>query len=472
MRINPLKKQSLLLIMSTVIGVNTAQANINNDLKSYFDGLGFSANTTSAQAYKGQQAGYYTGGSFVGRNTVRNVQIASVKLPSYSSSCAQIDLHAGAVSFVSGDEMVGVMRSVMSNSGTYAFNLMLESATPQISNVVNRMTDMANKVNQTNINSCESAAALVGGVWPKTQVAQRHVCADIGINKGVFSDYAAARQGCGKKGEMSQTLKAGAQDEQYQSLILDNANFAWKAIMKNNFLKSDTELAELFMSLSGSIIINKEGEGDKATNGFHYLPPLAMSKDLMKAMLEGGQMSIYKCDNHEVDGCLLPVKQTVTIRPENGLQARVKKILDDMVLKIYNDTELTQDEMGFLNATQLPVYKMLNVQAAYSQSASILDVSHYANAIAADLLFQYLHESLMVVSASAGSLQAPQEILSQFQTGVREAVQSVRAAQDNIYQQMNMTMKMVEETQAVEQILAGQLSTELASTLAWSRSTH
>ena len=67
------------------------------------------------------------------------------------------------------------MRNVMNSAKGYGMLLALEEVTPQIANGMKYIQDMANKVNQMNINSCEAAEGLVVGIWPKTQSAQRQV---------------------------------------------------------------------------------------------------------------------------------------------------------------------------------------------------------------------------------------------------------------------------------------------------------
>src|SRR5437763_578761 len=52
--------------------VNTVLATVDSDLQSFFKNLGEGSNITAPHAYQGQQAGYYTGGSAVARNSVRN----------------------------------------------------------------------------------------------------------------------------------------------------------------------------------------------------------------------------------------------------------------------------------------------------------------------------------------------------------------------------------------------------------------
>jgi conjugative transfer pilus assembly protein TraH len=456
----------LILIYSLTFS-SFARADINNDLGKFFDSLGYS-NVTQAQAYKGQMAGYYTGGSLFARNQVRNVQIASIDMPSFRGGCGGIDMFSGGFSFINADQLVGLMKNVLNNAKGYAFNLAMESATPQIANVMKYMTDIANKVNQANINSCETAAGLVGSVWPKTLSAQRQICADVG-NGGVFSDYAAARQGCATGEQMSARLREAKGKPGYEGLVVSDTNIAWKAIRRRGAW--DKQLSELLMSLSGSIIVKKtDPQGnDKTPNQFVLLPSLATSDSLLKALLNGGQANIYRCDTEEPDGCLNPQTQTITISGESGFQQRVKKILSEIVNKMYEDKPLTEPEKGLLQSTRLPVYKMLNVQAAFSRDRSIMDAADYADVIAIDILFQYLHESLAIVKAQSSTLQYPESILKSFQEGIDKALDSVRAAQRNAYSQIMMTNQLIEQTQAIEKMLAGALSTQFANTLSWAR---
>ncbi|PSW88144.1 conjugal transfer protein TraH, partial [Photobacterium iliopiscarium] len=75
-----------------------AIASIDSDLGQFFDGLNY--NTTNPQAYKGQAANYYTGGSAFIRTPVRQAQIANVSLPSINAGCGGIDLFAGGFSYI------------------------------------------------------------------------------------------------------------------------------------------------------------------------------------------------------------------------------------------------------------------------------------------------------------------------------------------------------------------------------------
>ena len=443
----------------------SAQADVGSDLNQYFNHLGFSSNVTAPHAYQGQQAGYYTGGSLFARDRVRDVQIAQIDLPNFRSGCGGIDLYTGGFSFVNSQQLVSAFKSILSNATGYAFNLALESQMPEVANAMKYLHNLQTNINSLNMNSCETAAGLVGSVWPKTHAAQQQVCQDIGTSKGLFTDYAAARQGCGAEGQMTSVLNSASGP--YKNLALKNGNLAWKALQQNGFLQRDPQLAEFFMSLSGTIIIHNPGNNDNANQQFKILASLASDQQLLKALLHGGQAKIYRCDDTSEDGCLNPSLQTVTIGKDNALEAQVTTLLTDMVHKIYVDNPLNAEEIGLLNATRLPLYKMLNVQAAFTGNPSVLAVNDYADVIATDILFQYLEESLSVIKTSAASLQYPDSLQAKLMQSINQARASVTDAKRNAYEQVTMAAGLIQKTQALEQMLAGSLSSQLTGNLQW-----
>lgn len=458
----------MLMMLSTL-----SFADMNSDLNHFFDGLGMATNTTAPHAYHGQQAGYYSGGSLFARSTVRNVQLVQVDLPNFRSGCGGIDMFAGGFSFVNSDEIVKMMRNVMNNAKGYAFKLTLAEVTPLIKNVLDGIQGMANEVNRHNINSCDTAEQLVGGIWPKTRANQQQVCQDIGSTTGMFHDWAEARHGCTSndiKYNFDSTMQAGSQNHAFKNMVLDNGNLVWKALQANHLVSGDTQLAELLMSLSGSIIIKKTGTGKTAQNHFEILPSLASDHSLFKAILYGDNAKIMKCD--EITNCLnpLPEKQTVTITKNSALVTRVASLLRSISQKIIEDVPLTTQEIGLIQSTRIPIYKILNVQAAYQKDSNILDVESYADVIATDILFQYLQENLELVRLSSRSLQYPEEIMRQFNEGINAALSDVRSEQRNTQTQISQAFDLIQQSQVLEQMLAGQLSVQVGNSLTWAKS--
>jgi conjugative transfer pilus assembly protein TraH len=359
----------------------------------------------------------------------------------------------------------------MNNAKGYGMLLALEEVTPQIGNINKFLTDLSNKVNGMNINSCESAESLVGGVWPRTRAAQQQVCQDIGSNTGIFDDWAKARQGCTSDNldyNFDSTMKAGASNPLYKNMVLDNGNIAWRALKANNLVSGDQQFAELLMSLSGSIIIQKSGSGKSAVTHISNLDSLADNASLLKAILYGDKATIYKCD--EPNECLNPGKQTIQISENAALKSQVEKILLSISQKIIDDKPLSNQEIGLLQSTRIPIYKILAVQAAYQKDPNILNVENYSEIIAIDILFQYLQENLSLVRASSTALQYPSEIMDRFNTGINQAISNVRSQEKNAQVQVSNAIQLIEQTQVIEKMLSGQLSAEVGNSLMWARS--
>ena len=72
----------------------------------------------------------------------------------------------------------------------YAFNLAMQTMVPQIYNTIQKLSDIAREINNFNINSCEEAAKLVGGVWPQSAKSSAYLCNRMGTSGGLFADAA------------------------------------------------------------------------------------------------------------------------------------------------------------------------------------------------------------------------------------------------------------------------------------------
>ena len=83
-----------------IIFVANAQASVQNDMQKFFHEIGASTNVTPAGAYKGQEGGFYTGGSIYSRNPTRDYQLFNVQVPSISAGCGGIDVFTGGMGFI------------------------------------------------------------------------------------------------------------------------------------------------------------------------------------------------------------------------------------------------------------------------------------------------------------------------------------------------------------------------------------
>lgn len=469
-KMKKMRKRTVFPFLCSLLVSMSAMADIGSDLDGYFSSLGYSSNTTSPNAYHGQQAGYYTGGSISTRNQVRDVSIVQVDLPSYRTGCGGIDVFGGSLSVITKKDLNDMLHNILGSAGSYAFTLALETMTPEIANVMKYWNDWLGRLNQSNLNSCEMAESLVGGAWPKIRGAHERVCEDLGTSSNYFASWAEARQGCGFGGDYDAAMnntKNVSKSSQYKDIIPDG-NIVWRALQKRPFLHADRELAELFMSLSGTVVFWHDAGKDGATHTRRY-PALADNNDLVSALLRGGKASVYQCDTTEVSGCLGPARREIIIPEKNAFRTRVAGLLRSMAEKAQTDKPLTAEEISLLGATSLPIYKMINVQSAWLKDGSLPDVEQYADVIAADILYQYLHEALSVIRSSVAMLPFPQTVLAGIEPGIERQMAGITQKRQGAWKDIAVSTQLVEQTQLIERQLTGEFSSQFASTVSWAK---
>ena len=217
-----------------VFGPVPARADVLSEMTNFWRGV--AVNTTGPTAFQGQASGHWTLGNLYLRAPVRSEQIATVSLPNFRAGCGGIDAFAGAFSFINSDQLIAFGRAVAQNAAGFAFELALETISPVIAETMAKLRALAQWVNDRNLNSCETAQALVGAVWSKNDRSSAAICAAIGTSQGIFSDYAAAKHGCGSDGKRNSTLASasGAMADQ----VPVNVNYAWKATRSSSFSRA------------------------------------------------------------------------------------------------------------------------------------------------------------------------------------------------------------------------------------------
>lgn len=436
-------------LLSLFFILPNSMADIGSDLSKVFQSMGSHTNASEGGAYQDQSAGYYSGGSLFIRNQNRNLQPATIQLPGVNAGCGGIDMHMGGFSFVDSQQLVEMMRNIGSKATSYAFMLAVQSLTPQVYNVINELNALAQEINQFNINSCEVASTMVGSVWPKSDIASKHLCQSMGTSRKTlpFSDWASSRHKCGVGGEREATLSEAAKDERYKDIFVDEYNLAWKVIQKDPLLQGDTELSELFMTLSGTVIFRKKGDRHE----FEAWISLADQKDLLNALLNGGEASVYVCD--EKVRCLRPKSLKKKIPHSHAFKVKVKKILKSMINKIHEDKELTGAEKGLLNATKLPIYKILNVHTAYQKGKVPLSIHEYDELIALDIMNQYIIEILNVVSyglTQIRNVQIDDTQVNNLQKQLSEVRRRVIEGRHSAFEKLNTALSLIQKTQLIE----------------------
>lgn len=430
-----------------LLNVSTVIAGIGEDLVSFFNKTGVMANATTPGAHRDQSAGYYSGGGISVRNRVKNEQIATMQLPSINAGCGGIDMFMGGFSHISKDALISALRNIGTNAASYAFKLGIKTIAPMIDGVMEELNALATQINQANINSCETAATLLGGVWPKSDLTSRHLCTAMGTGMGAMSDWAAARQGCGAGGQRNIVMSQKGTKGEYKDILAEEFNVAWEVIKRNKFLNANKDLADLCMTLAGTIVSYREGDRGRVAT----YPSRADNEDLLKALFDGGEAMLYTCADGNSGKCLRMTQKKHMIPADKAFRLKVAKMLGDITRKAINDEALTQEEIGFIENVRLPLYKMINVLSAYKRAE--FDLRDYADVVTMDFIYQYIGEILDVMFAETANLmnaQVSEEEIGKFMKQLQKAKEAISNRRKYAYEQMNQALIMVETTKVYE----------------------
>ena len=454
------------LLAAVAVTGTSARADVLSEMQSFWQGT--VSNVTGPTAFDGQASGYWTLGNLYMRAPVRSEQIATVNLPNFRAGCGGIDAFAGAFSFIDSDQLVAFARSVAQNAAGFAFELALETVSPVIAETMSKLRALAQWVNSQNLNSCETAQALVGAAWSKNDRASAAICAAIGTSQGIFSDYAAAKHGCGADGKRNSTLASASGEIAEQVPV--NVNYAWKAVRASSFLSGDTDLAEFAMSITGTMIVTAPtSDGDASGPRIRILEPLALDRRITEVLMEGGgELPVYRCD--ETSRCLDPTLGRLTIPAGRGFRGRVATLLRDLVDAVRADTAPAPAALGLVNLTVLPVYRVANVAAAYRGAVVDQEMDALAEAVALDVLHVWISDLHRTVEERAGALDiADGEQLQRWREGLRSNRSALARHRNEGLRRFNTALGVIEKLRLIETELAGALSADLRAALAFSR---
>lgn len=419
------RKPRMLLCSALLVCSVSGRADVNSDMNSFFNKLGFDSNTSQPQVWQGQAAGYASGGSLYARTQVKTVQLVSMTLPDINAGCGGIDAYLGSFSFINSEQLQRFAKQIMSNAAGYFFDLALQTTVPEIKTAKDFLQKMASDINSMNLSSCQAAQGIVGGLFPRTQVSQQKVCQDISGESNIFADWAASRQGCTVGGSMD-SVRNRATDKDKER-ITKNINIIWSALGKNRMFDGNKELKEFIMTLTGTMVFD---DGGKITP----LPARATDRDLISAMMEGGTAKIYHCNDS--DKCLKVVADaTVTISPNNALKNQIKDILSGIQNKAVSDQKLTEKEKGFITSTTIPVFKYLVDPQMLGVSNSL--VYQLTDYIGYDILLQYIQELVQQARAMVATGNYDQAVIDSISNNLNEATRQIASFQSQVQVQQD-----------------------------------
>ncbi len=460
----------------TALTVSIAVATTSHamTMQELFDAVNAQGNVSNPAVLQGQTMNLYTGGSLFMRMPRRTYNLASVTPPSWNAGCGGIDLFMGGFSYINKDQFVAMLRNIGSNALGYGFKLAIQNLCPTCDNVMQALQATAQQMNRLNIDSCEAAKGVVNAALPDTwERGRQNAAKNFGVDTNMFENITDAWTSVmNNESKTNEAVRTAAAVRPEAKDSLPTGNVTWKALKKLDGITDEHRM--VLMSMIGSTIFKTDSSAER---------PIAITpKEITVELLVGARSTsdnitvpIWRCDTVGADGCLSPTEDVITTRSFKALvRAKMEAITDKMASReAHEDTAVT---LGFLNTTDLPIYKMLAVTTTLNNTA-MADalIGRYQDLIAAKYAEVYIQRAVVDLRAAinkfittADTTQAGQ--LAPMQPQLEEISRSSRQVLATAYAQTISTYNIAQEIQYMERALNANLSQTLRSSLAFGKS--
>ncbi|MDY2899109.1 MAG: conjugal transfer protein TraH [Candidatus Aphodousia sp.] len=263
------------LILALLIGslmTTPAQAGFIEDFYEESAGLG-QGNVTAAGIYQSSGLNVVTGGGFVYRAPRTEFTPFHFSPPKLSAGCGGIDLFMGAFSIPSKEEFLNYLRAIGSSLPGLAFQLALQTLSPDLSEQVTSFRDLIREYGARFQDSCTAAQTLLemSGAqahMEKLKYSAANALRDQGIVSDAYEADAKTRTDGSALFRHAPTLK----DSGGNTVDAPEINLTWSLLGGGTFTsRYPKALKELMMTLVGTTIYIKEGEGEEAVSRSRFI---------------------------------------------------------------------------------------------------------------------------------------------------------------------------------------------------------
>ena len=449
--------------------VGVADANVASEMNNFFSEAGGAANVTGPSSFQGQSAGYYSLGNVWTRFPQKSVAPFNLQLPGARAGCGGIDLFSGSFSFINASEIVAMLKATANNALGFAFKLAIDSVSPEIGKVMDEFSQKAQLLNQMNISSCETAQALVGGLWPTMDTTRATICEAVGNSQGVFSDWAASRQGCNNGGSRDGTIAGNSDASMTDHLVGENHNYTWEALKKSaKFGAFDPDFSEYIMTLVGTIITRPSTDSSVGGNVIMYGPAEeAVVTALLDGTENGSPVKVLKCND---TNCYDVGETTLAIPSSAALRPRIRQMISDMSIKARTNGTLTSAEKQLLNMATIPLYKIVTAQAFAHNALTDGEIEALSEIVAVDILNAMLDNMLDRVEQARVHYQtADQATAEQWKAQIAATRQKFGAREVKLSNKLQLTYQVINRSLFLESTLQNTMSPGMSAALNFSR---
>jgi conjugative transfer pilus assembly protein TraH len=459
--------------LATAVALAAAPAAMGSGLQQFYDNVAAFSNVTGPQAYKGQAMHIYTGGSLFLRSPQQTYSLMNFTPPSVRAGCGGIDLFAGSFSFINSDQLVAMMRNIGQNALGLIFLQGMQALCPECAEAVKYLQKLSQEMNSFNINSCEAAKALVSGSSLENFLETNRLNVVLGsVKHALHGDFTKARDELSKDSELKtkqQTLSSS--DPQIKERLAEG-NLVWKALRQAHPHVSEQEL-RWAMSLTGTLIYPPVAhQGEQVPRYVDY----TLDFDALLGDTNGVlKREVITC----IDGT--SPDQCVVTGTENLAGDSLKQIAIKRMTRVYEKIRtrggiLDNADKGFINASSVPVYKIIATAAALPREviAGEYQIEKNAEIIGAEMAAVFVLRSLDIVEKALAGRRFAASKTEEAQ--LKNIIERVRDVRSNVGKmriayaaKLNKIPSLMQEVSFLEKTFLGNLSDRVAGNVRFSR---
>lgn len=157
-----LNKTSRIMVTSSLVVALTVapvQANAKAFLESMFDDMWVA--TTDPAFVTTQTRGGLVGGSFTARIPTKPISVFAVDPPRISAGCGGVDLVGGSFSFINGDELIALLRTIGQQAKALLFKLAVDAINKSLGGLITEFSEKVQAMNELMKNTCSIAQGAV-----------------------------------------------------------------------------------------------------------------------------------------------------------------------------------------------------------------------------------------------------------------------------------------------------------------------
>jgi len=396
-------------VISSFLLFSASQAGIDSDLKDAYNDL--LINSSNPKVVEGQERGYITLGSIYYRTPRSKVNLLTITPPSIRTGCSGVDFTAGALSYLNADQLVSWLQSTLQAAPAIAFEVALEKYLPGVKSVLNEVSQLAQTVNQMNLDSCQASRKLVYSILgdPSEQQAEKEkqIASNESTKKGLVSDFFASINSMAKdfKSKLDSFFNSG--NSAAQKLKEDSkqirGDYLYNSLQAKYGKNFDEHNAvarlqfRILASLIGDAVLKRKGNATDSPEeselyDLTYVKPTINSVEDLLNVPSPGVGKIYRIvDITDSLGSFKGVDPSSTedlytsmknyckaVVPSSymflcdtnpGLSTVVEANLRNIYEKIITHQPLEEKDKQFVSTCPLPILKWLNVLAYYPSVA-------------------------------------------------------------------------------------------------------